>query len=132
MWLLHLVVLGLYPNLDIKAGVIDHNYRGQLKIIFHNSGINEITLPKRTRVAQLILEKIENTPVEVVQELAPSQRNDKGFGSTGTSTTPQLETPAETIEDVCQDNTQAYLLKPAQTPHTVKQVTPCSPIESIL
>ena len=50
---------GMKPYLDVKAGVIDEDYRGSLKVILHNLHDTPATISKRTRIAQLILERIE-------------------------------------------------------------------------
>ena len=67
----------------INAGVIDRNYTGEVKVILNNFGKNEIELPKFSRIAQLIVEKISNPSIIEVDELDPTERESGGFGSTG-------------------------------------------------
>lgn len=67
----------------INAGVIDRDYRGPVKVMVHNLSNNDYVINKNDRIAQLILEKIETPPVELVEELDDTERGDGGFGSTG-------------------------------------------------
>ena len=70
-------------SVHVGAGVIDADYRGPVKVLLYNLTPNVITFDKGTRVAQLVLEKIAMTDVEVVEELDGTCRGDGGFGSTG-------------------------------------------------
>ena len=45
------------PYIDVKAKVIDKDYRGEVKVILHNLYTQQIKIFKRMRIAQLILEK---------------------------------------------------------------------------
>jgi dUTP pyrophosphatase len=67
----------------VGAGVIDENFNGNLKVLIFNLGPEPLHIKKSDRIAQLILEKIEHLPVLEVEELTPTQRGTKGFGSTG-------------------------------------------------
>ena len=44
-----------------------------------------VQILKRTRIAQLLLEKIDTTPLELSKTLKSTDRDNHGFGSTGTS-----------------------------------------------
>ncbi len=71
---------------DIGAGVIDEDYRGEVMVIVFNFSKEPVTFNKGEKVAQLIIEKIVPTkPIiyEPGQELDITDRNEKGFGSTG-------------------------------------------------
>ena len=64
-------------------GLIDSGYRGELLIPLINHSSNEYTINKTERVAQLILLEIPEVKIEVTSDLDESDRNSKGFGSTG-------------------------------------------------
>lgn len=69
--------------IDVGAGVIDSDYRGNVGVIIFNFSDQDFVVQRGDRIAQLICEKIENPELEEVQELFVSARGDKGFGSTG-------------------------------------------------
>lgn len=77
--------LAVKHGLDVGAGVIDPDYKGELKVVLFNHD------PKQTfiirpgyRIAQLILENYTVSNIEVVSEITgDSQRGDGGFGSSG-------------------------------------------------
>ena len=75
--------LAVSSAIDVLAGVVDSSFRGSLKVVFINHGVESIVLRPGDRIAQLILEKISTPPVEVVDELDATERSDKGFGSSG-------------------------------------------------
>jgi len=75
--------LALKYALHCLAGVIDENYRGEIKVVVINLGREKVFIQKGTRIAQLLLVpylKVE--PVEV-EELSDTERGEKGFGSSG-------------------------------------------------
>lgn len=69
--------------IDVGAGVIDEDYRGEVKVLLFNFGEEEFKVEKGDRVAQLVLERIVTPEVQVVEVLAESGRGAGGFGSTG-------------------------------------------------
>lgn len=70
--------------IEIGAGVIDSDYRGEIKICFINNSDSDYTIAHGDRIAQGILERIKQfNSIEVVDELIESIRGDGGFGSTG-------------------------------------------------
>jgi len=69
--------------IDVGAGVIDADYRGQVKILLFNHSDTDFVVGEGDRVAQLILERIYTPEVVVVKELPLSARGAAGFGSTG-------------------------------------------------
>ena len=64
-------------------GLIDSGYRGELLLPLINHSSNEYTINKTERVAQLILIEIPEVKIEVTSDLDESDRDSKGFGSTG-------------------------------------------------
>ena len=76
--------LSMSTGLVVNAGVIDSDYRGEVKIMFFNYLDHEVKLHKGSKVAQLILEKIALLEVEeVTADLTETARGEGGFGSTG-------------------------------------------------
>jgi len=77
--------LSVKHNIDIGAGVIDYDYRGEIFICFiNNSNENIYSIKKNDKIAQMILTKIEKFDnINIVESLDETERNDKGFGSTG-------------------------------------------------
>jgi dUTP pyrophosphatase len=69
--------------IDTGAGVIDADYRGQVKVLLFNHGEKDFEVKEGDRVAQLVLERIYTPDVMEVQELEESVRGAGGFGSTG-------------------------------------------------
>ena len=65
------------------AGVIDADYRGQVKVLLFNHGEKDFEVKEGDRVAQLVLERIYTPEVVEVKELEESVRGAGGFGSTG-------------------------------------------------
>jgi dUTP pyrophosphatase len=70
-------------GIDVLAGVIDFDYRGEVKCILYNSGDQHFFIKTGDRIAQLIIEKIETPDVAVVLEIDDTARGAGGFGSTG-------------------------------------------------
>lgn len=77
--------LSVKNNIDIGAGVIDSDYRGEIKVCFiNNDNEKEYIIKKGDRVAQLILEKINIfININEVTEHSETERGNNGFGSTG-------------------------------------------------
>jgi deoxyuridine 5'-triphosphate nucleotidohydrolase len=70
-------------GLVVNAGVIDSDYRGEVKVLFNNYTDNEVKFQKGDKVAQLVLERIGLLAVEEVEDLDETVRGENGFGSTG-------------------------------------------------
>ena len=70
-------------GIDVGAGVIDQDYRGELRVVIYNLLPNEFKISRGDRVAQLILEKNSTPDVIVCDELPTTHRGNGGFGSTG-------------------------------------------------
>jgi len=71
--------------IDTGAGVIDADYRGQVKVLLFNHSDQDFVVVEGDRVAQLVLERIYTPEVVEVAELEESVRGAGGFGSTGTN-----------------------------------------------
>jgi dUTP pyrophosphatase len=73
--------------IDVSAGVIDPDYRGNIHVLLVNNGRIDFPIRKGQKIAQLILEKYVQE-VEVIEtadddKLGSTERNEDGFGSTG-------------------------------------------------
>lgn len=75
--------LAVKNGLDVLAGVIDSDYRGEVRCAVINLGNEPIKIEAGMRVAQLIIEAISTPEPEWANELEESVRGAGGFGSTG-------------------------------------------------
>jgi dUTP pyrophosphatase len=64
-------------------GLIDPNYRGEIKVILHNTSERRYTVEIGDRIAQLLLVPYWAPELEVVEALPESERGAGGFGSSG-------------------------------------------------
>jgi dUTP pyrophosphatase len=76
---------GIAFNFGIKtmAGVIDSGYRGEIKIVVHNLSNKPYTFKKGTKVAQMLIQPVEQKQILEVEELDETERGEGGFGSSG-------------------------------------------------
>jgi dUTP pyrophosphatase len=75
--------LATKQGLDVLAGVIDSDYRGEVCCLLYNTGDETVHLPEESKICQLIVERII-LPVPVwVNDLDETHRGEGGFGSTG-------------------------------------------------
>jgi len=70
-------------GIDVMAGVIDPDYKGEVQVLLLNFGTEPFMCPSGQRIAQLILEKATFPKVEETWECQETQRGEGGFGSTG-------------------------------------------------
>lgn len=65
-------------------GTIDAGYRGEIKVCLVNHDLREpITLSRGDRIAQLVVQKVEQAEFVEVDDLGASERGAGGYGSTG-------------------------------------------------
>ena len=64
-------------------GLIDPNYRGEIKVILHNTGDRRYTVEIGDRIAQLVLVPVWLPDLHVVGALDETERGANGFGSSG-------------------------------------------------
>lgn len=64
-------------------GLIDSNYRGEIKVGLLNTSDKEFSVLKGDRIAQLLIVPVVDVEVDVVEALSESNRGSKGFGSSG-------------------------------------------------
>ena len=70
-------------RMRVEAGLIDHDYRGEIFIVMSNNGNDTLELSKGDRVAQLTIVKDPMCTIEEADNLTETHRNDGKFGSTG-------------------------------------------------
>lgn len=66
------------------VGVIDSDYRGEIKVALFNDSNTPRAISPQERIAQLIILPYANVDLEVVDDLTDTDRGEGGFGSTGT------------------------------------------------
>jgi dUTP pyrophosphatase len=65
-------------------GLIDPGYRGEVRIILLNTDAREeFVVRDGDRIAQLLFAPVAPVRLQAVEELAPSRRGERGFGSSG-------------------------------------------------
>ncbi len=64
-------------------GTIDADYRGEIKVILINLSKEPQTILPADRIAQMVVQKVEQVQWISVSELNESERGSGGFGSTG-------------------------------------------------
>ena len=66
-----------------KVGVIDSDYRGEIRVVLLNHGKVPQTVEHGERVAQFLITPVLTPQYEEVAELTDTDRGAGGFGSTG-------------------------------------------------
>ena len=67
-----------------KVGVIDSDYRGEIKVVLHNHGDTDQVVMPGERIAQLAIVPYLMAEFEECTSLSDTERGEGGFGSTGT------------------------------------------------
>tara|TARA_Y200000002_G_C22627791_1_gene641091 strand:- start:355 stop:912 length:558 start_codon:yes stop_codon:yes gene_type:complete len=66
-----------------SIGLIDSDYRGNLKAVVDNRGNEDYKILKGQRLFQLASPSLKPFKINIVNSLADTERGDNGFGSTG-------------------------------------------------
>ena len=66
-----------------KVGVIDSDYRGEIRVVLLNHGQEAQTITHGERVAQFLITPVLTPSYVEVEELSDTGRGEGGFGSTG-------------------------------------------------
>lgn len=72
--------LAVKNHIHVGAGVIDRDYRGSIGIVLFNFSDVDFVVEWGDRVAQLIVEKICMSEIELVDNLYDTDRGSFGFG----------------------------------------------------
>ena len=76
--------LAIRNFINVGVGVVDSDYRGEIKVVLFNHTTKDFAIYAGDRVAQLMLERIETPQAKKVAALNDTNRGGGGFGSTGT------------------------------------------------
>ena len=66
-----------------SPGTIDSDYRGEIMIAVINLGKNRYTIRRGDRIAQMIIQRVYQARLNIVEHLDETERNTGGFGHTG-------------------------------------------------
>ena len=76
--------IALKHGMTTIGGVIDAGYRGEITILLHNLSTQPFTIEKGKKIAQMLIQPVEQKEIIEVPELdMNTQRGQGGFGSTG-------------------------------------------------
>lgn len=71
-------------HIKTMAGVLDSNYRGELRVVLTNLGKEPYSIKKGQKIAQLVIKPVVAAEIMEVEELGEDTvRGEKGFGSSG-------------------------------------------------
>ncbi len=66
-----------------SPGTIDADYRGEIKIAVINLGEKKYVIHRGDRIAQMVVNRVYQAKLKVVEQLDETGRNTGGFGHTG-------------------------------------------------
>ncbi len=66
-----------------SPGIIDSGYRGEVGVIIINLSNQNVSLPEKSRIAQLVIVKFYSEKAVWSESLNQTDRGEKGFGSSG-------------------------------------------------
>lgn len=75
--------LAFKSGIKTMGGVIDSTYRGEIVIILKNLGNSEYLVEKGSKIAQMIIQKVEHFELSILDSIENTSRGEGGFGSTG-------------------------------------------------
>jgi dUTP pyrophosphatase len=75
--------LAVRHGIDTLAGVIDSDYRGEVRVVLVNHGDAVFRIAPGDRVAQLLVQRVERAAFTVAAGIDDTDRGGGGFGSTG-------------------------------------------------
>jgi dUTP pyrophosphatase len=75
--------IAVKKNTHVRAGVVDEDYRGEVKVLLCNDGNKVVKLNKGDRIAQVLIVPVTRCTVQESDELAETDRQEGGWGSTG-------------------------------------------------
>lgn len=70
-------------SLANTPGTIDPDYRGEIKVLLINLGLEPYVVTRGMRVAQMVVMPVPRVAWSVVNDLPPTPRGEGGFGHTG-------------------------------------------------
>ena len=75
--------LAIRHGIDTLAGVIDSDYRGEVRVVLVNHGDEPFRIEKGDRIAQLLVQRVERAAFAAVASIDTTDRGEGGFGSSG-------------------------------------------------
>jgi dUTP pyrophosphatase len=66
-----------------SPGTVDADYRGEVGVIVVNHGTVPVTIIRGDRIAQLVIQRLPDVELELVDQLPETARGVSGFGHTG-------------------------------------------------
>ena len=75
--------LAVRHGIDTLAGVIDSDYRGEVRVVLVNHGEEPFRIAAGDRIAQLLVQPVVRAAFSPAERLADTERGADGFGSTG-------------------------------------------------
>lgn len=69
-------------GLHVMAGVIDSDYRGEVKVLLKNLGDSPVEIKQGERIAQMVVTMFYGAELVEVDDLDDTERDEGGFGST--------------------------------------------------
>jgi dUTP pyrophosphatase len=75
--------LAVKKGINVGAGVVDRSYTGEICVVLFNHSDEDFEIKIGDRIAQLIIECILTSDVEIVTSLNDTIRGENGFGSSG-------------------------------------------------
>ena len=75
--------LAVRHGIDTLAGVVDSDYRGEVRVVLVNHGDQPFHIAAGDRVAQLLVQRVERAVFAATAEIDDTGRGAGGFGSTG-------------------------------------------------
>ena len=75
--------LAVRHGIDTLAGVIDSDYRGEVRVVLVNHGEEPFRVARGDRIAQLLVQPVERAAFTAVPAIDDTERGGGGFGSTG-------------------------------------------------
>lgn len=75
--------LAVRHGIDTMAGVVDSDYRGEVRVVLVNHGEEPFRIARGDRVAQLLVQRVERAAFAASLAIDDTDRGAGGFGSTG-------------------------------------------------
>lgn len=75
--------LAVKHGIHVGAGVVDSDYRGNIQVLLFNLGSEVFEVRPGDRIAQMVIKPHLILPMQEVDKLDSTERNQGGFGSSG-------------------------------------------------
>lgn len=66
-------------GIDVLAGVVDSDYRGDIGVILSNTSAHPFKFDAGDRIAQMVVQKVDHHSLEVITALEASERGEAGI-----------------------------------------------------